>query len=924
MVTVTELPRLGNWYGPEPPALGEDVMCRMIEQSVVSGITVELPEYSNLQCVVPVSQLPRKKSTLHKMMKYLRKDQERGRDAFFIARVYSIDDSTGEVTLTVTCWRDRTANDRRVRDEEFAECKRRFNEAKTLLKIVKRLYAHRDNEDWQIKFMHPLYSEDNEMEPMEFIEAALVKPNLMEQLSIAPEDRPFVIDAIIATIGMNKIAKLAWRIDFRMRDKSLLELQMAMEAAARVAPPQHGRVRQVKVEYHGEMIIATAVCPHPKFAEEYLEQVKNVFLRTLSHPVSGAEKSDGGIGIGTHQSGAYNQPTMNIGMIGHVANGKSTVVKTLTGVSTQRFQKELEGNMSIHVGYCNMKIYRQEDGSLSSSTRPPAQVSDKAKREETVAHVSFIDCPGHHEYMSAMLGGSGIFDAAILVIAANEIKGDVFPRQTIEHLMVWDIVCKASRKPTLILLNKCDQITAKSDIEDKVEAVVRLVKGTCAENAPVVPCSANLGWNMDTIRQWIAKIAECHTPTLRTAREQPFLFSPVRSFDVNKVGSTASQLCGAVLGGGIAGGEIAIGDKMALFPGQVHTTASGELECRPYVTTVVAIKSGRDPLDIAGPGGSIGIETTLAPYLAQRNQLVGQIGTKVDACPPVFQEVDLEASLLAMDAFDHKIKLREGMPISLQIMTTKVVGVITGRKKEKAGKKPSRRMRLRIKLSTPVCARAGTLVALSTTEARLVGYGEILSGVKARITGDCFKTLDSHPVAKECMAGMDADEMSTGQQIIVNAEELVQTVCNLKSESDEKHMGRYKIPLPNVTDEGIRKKKFYWHNARKTVEIVKRSIWDLVRFMDHEFGSGALVTYLEDRDVLYIKEIKLPREVTRRMANEMRKKLAKYLNSRVKCSQCSSLNTVLEKKAGGRNFIVCQECLSQECVGKKEFCEKSH
>ena len=262
MVTVTELPRLGNWYGPEPPALGEDVMCRMIEQSVVSGITVELPEYSNLQCVVPVSQLPRKKNTLHKMMKYLRKDQERGRDAFFIARVYSIEDSTGEVTLTVTCWRDRTANDRRVRDEEFAECKRRFNEAKTLLKIVKRLYAHRDNEDWQIKFMHPLYSEDNEMEPMEFIEAALVKPNLMEQLSIAPEDRPFVIDAIIATIGMNKIAKLAWRIDFRMRDKSLLELQMAMEAAARVAPPQHGRVRQVKVEYHGEMIIATAVCPH--------------------------------------------------------------------------------------------------------------------------------------------------------------------------------------------------------------------------------------------------------------------------------------------------------------------------------------------------------------------------------------------------------------------------------------------------------------------------------------------------------------------------------------------------------------------------------------------------------------------------------------------------------------------------------------
>ena len=146
------------------------------------------------------------------------------------------------------------------------------------------------------------------------------------------------------------------------------------------------------------------------------------------------------------------------------------------------------------------------------------------------------------------------------------------------------------------------------------------------------------------------------------------------------------------------------------------------------------------------------------------------------------------------------------MPISLQIMTTKVIGVITSRKKEKAGKKSSRKMRLRIKLATPVCARAGTLVALSTTEARVVGYGKILSGLKARITGDCFKTLDTHPVAKKCIADMDADETSTGQQIVVNAEKLVQTVCDLKSESDEKHMGRYKIPLPNVTDEGIRKK----------------------------------------------------------------------------------------------------------------------
>ena len=140
------------------------------------------------------------------------------------------------------------------------------------------------------------------------------------------------------------------------------------------------------------------------------------------------------------------QATINIGTIGHVAHGKSTVVKALSGVHTVRFKNELERNITIKLGYANAKIFRSKD---PKCVRPqcytsqvliekketlilknivlflfvPFQGSSKEDtfmmdgfKYELIRHVSFVDCPGHDILMATMLNGAAVMDAALLLI----------------------------------------------------------------------------------------------------------------------------------------------------------------------------------------------------------------------------------------------------------------------------------------------------------------------------------------------------------------------------------------------------------------------------------------------------------------------------------------------------------------------------
>jgi translation initiation factor 2 subunit 3 len=120
------------------------------------------------------------------------------------------------------------------------------------------------------------------------------------------------------------------------------------------------------------------------------------------------------------------QATINIGTIGHVAHGKSTVVKSLSGVQTVRFKNELERNITIKLGYANAKIYRSFDDKCK---RPVCYASMGSNKEDTfmmngfkyelVRHVSFVDCPGHDILIligSYLIGISLVFYNSFFVI----------------------------------------------------------------------------------------------------------------------------------------------------------------------------------------------------------------------------------------------------------------------------------------------------------------------------------------------------------------------------------------------------------------------------------------------------------------------------------------------------------------------------
>ena len=136
------------------------------------------------------------------------------------------------------------------------------------------------------------------------------------------------------------------------------------------------------------------------------------------------------------------QATINIGTIGHVAHGKSTVVKAISGVHTVRFKNELERNITIKLGYANTKIYKLDDPScpwpefyrFCGSSTPdefPTDIPGTKGNFKLVRHVSFVDCPGHDILMAIMLNGAAVIDAALLLIVGNESCPQP---QTSEHL----------------------------------------------------------------------------------------------------------------------------------------------------------------------------------------------------------------------------------------------------------------------------------------------------------------------------------------------------------------------------------------------------------------------------------------------------------------------------------------------------------
>lgn len=429
------------------------------------------------------------------------------------------------------------------------------------------------------------------------------------------------------------------------------------------------------------------------------------------------------------------QATINIGTIGHVAHGKSTVVKAISGVQTVRFKNELIRNITIKLGYANAKIYKcdgpkNETGNYrSKGSSTEDEFVEDGKTWRLQRHVSFVDCPGHDILMATMLNGAAVMDAALLLIAGNEPCPQP---QTSEHLAAVEIMRLSN---IIILQNKVD-LVKPAQAEEQHEQIKNFVAGTVADSAPIIPISAVLRYNIDVVCEYIAR--QIPIP-VRDFTSRPRLIV-IRSFDVNKPGEDVASLKGGVAGGSILQGILKIGDEIEVRPGIVTKDAEGNTKCTPIFSRIMSLYAEHNDLQYAVPGGLIGVGTKIDPTLTRADRLVGQVLGIKGNLPDVFTEVEVSYYLLRRllgvktleGAKQAKVsKLSKGEMLMVNIGSTstggRVVKVLEGAKGEPVA---------RISLTQPVCTQENEKIALSRRvdkHWRLIGWGEIRKGNKVEM-----------------------------------------------------------------------------------------------------------------------------------------------------------------------------------------------
>ncbi|BBH04477.1 eukaryotic translation initiation factor 2 gamma subunit [Prunus dulcis] len=160
--------------------------------------------------------------------------------------------------------------------------------------------------------------------------------------------------------------------------------------------------------------------------------------------------------------------------------------------------------------------------------------------------------------------------------------------------------------------------------------------GTIADNAPVVPISAQLKYNIDVVCEYIVK--KIPIP------ERNFISPPnmivIRSFDVNKPGFEVDEIRGGVAGGSILRGVLRMNQYIEVCPGIVVKDESGNIKCTPIYSRIVSLYAEQNELQFAVPGGLIGVGTTMDPTLTRADRLVGQVLGEVGSLPEVFVELE--------------------------------------------------------------------------------------------------------------------------------------------------------------------------------------------------------------------------------------------------------------------------------------------
>ncbi|MEM3113112.1 MAG: translation initiation factor IF-2 subunit gamma [Candidatus Pacearchaeota archaeon] len=389
-------------------------------------------------------------------------------------------------------------------------------------------------------------------------------------------------------------------------------------------------------------------------------------------------------------------PILNVGVVGHIDHGKTTLLYALTGKFTDTHSEELKRGITIKLGYADIILRKNKDGFNKDDGEP-------------YRYVSFVDVPGHEMLMATMLSGAAIIDAALLVIAANE---GIKP-QTREHL----VALQAKKVSQIIIVqNKVDLVSKEQALKNYKE-IKEFVKDSIAENCPIIPVSAQQKINLDKI---YSAIASLDIPK-RDVVSKP-LFVVARSFDINRPGTKAIDLHGGVLGGSLKKGILKVGDEIEIKPG-ILKKERNQILYETVKTKIISLHRGEYSVNEAGPGGSLAIESELDMSITKADSLSGCVVSIKGNLPDIVNRIKLNAhhfkEVLGAEGHLEVEDFKPGELLMLSINTSITVGKILHIKGDE----------LDLELNIPIVPFKGDNVGIARNiqgHWRLIGFGEII------------------------------------------------------------------------------------------------------------------------------------------------------------------------------------------------------
>lgn len=290
------------------------------------------------------------------------------------------------------------------------------------------------------------------------------------------------------------------------------------------------------------------------------------------------------------------KPHVNVGTIGHVDHGKTTLTAAITSVLAKS-------------GHAEARAYDQIDGAPEERERGITISTAHVEYETDTRHYAHVDCPGHADYVKNMITGAAQMDGGILVVSA----ADGPMPQTREHILL----SRQVGVPYLVVfMNKCDMV----DDEELLELVEMEIRDLLTEyefpgdDIPVIKGSALKALEGDPA--WEAKIIELmdavdsYIPTPERDKEKPFMMPVEDVFSITGRGTVAT--------GRVERGQVKVGDVIEIVG----------LTEEPKSTTVTGVEMFRKLLDYAEAGDNIGaLLRGVAREEVQRGQVLAKPGT---------------------------------------------------------------------------------------------------------------------------------------------------------------------------------------------------------------------------------------------------------------------------------------------------------